>query len=490
MRLSEILKGVEFKRTGPGTDHEIGRVTKDSRVVQKGDMFVAFRGYAQDGYGFIGEAISHMPKAVVAEKDFDAPDSVEKVLVKDTRTALAIIADNFYGHPSQKLKTIGVTGTNGKTTITYVIESILKAAGAKPGVIGTISYRIGGKSLPALNTTPGSLELQEMLARIAELPEPCAVMEVSSHALDQHRIDKVLYDAAIFTNITPEHLDYHKTLEEYFRAKARIFDALKAGGVAILNSDDDKVASLKKSIKSKVITYGLKGADVSAKNIRLSIDNSKFDIVTPKGFFSVSTSLIGRYNVSNLLAAVAACQALGIDAGAIRSGIEAVGFVPGRLEPIECGQPFKVFVDFAHTEDALTNVLGLLKEVAKAKIITVFGCGGNRDRSKRPMMGKAACRLSDHVIITSDNPRFEEPGAIIDEIAGGVRGVFSNYEIEADRRKAIEKALDLAGTGSIVVIAGKGHEAGQIIKEKVLPFDDREVARRILERERCSQKRS
>ncbi|MDD5136394.1 MAG: UDP-N-acetylmuramoyl-L-alanyl-D-glutamate--2,6-diaminopimelate ligase, partial [Candidatus Omnitrophica bacterium] len=303
MRLSEILKGLEFKRKGPGADPEIGRVTKDSRSVRSGDMFVAYRGYAQDGHGFIEDAVSRGAGTVVAEKDFAAPAGVEKILVKETRAALPVIADNFYGHPSRVLKTVGVTGTNGKTTITYVIESILKKAGANPGVIGTISYRIGGKKVPALNTTPGALELQGMLSEIAKSSDPYVVMEVSSHALDQRRVDKVLYDAAIFTNITPEHLDYHKTPEEYFRAKAGIFDALKAGGVAILNNDDDKVAALKRSIKAPVITYGLKAADVSAKNVRLSINNSKFDVITPKGSFAVSTSLVGRHNVSNLLAA-------------------------------------------------------------------------------------------------------------------------------------------------------------------------------------------
>ena len=481
MFLKEILKGTGYKLSGPDAETEVGSVTNDSRAVKRDGMFVAFRGYAADGYAFIDEAVAKGARAIVAEKDFKAPANVVKLIVEDTRAVFPVIADNFYGHPSEKLKVIGVTGTNGKTTITYIIESILRSAGEEPAVIGTISYRLAGKVVPAKNTTPGPLDLASMLAEAVRSAGRYAVMEVSSHALDQHRVDSIAFDAAIFTNITPEHLDYHKTLEEYFGAKVKIFGRLKKGGAGILNIDDDKVAALKASIKNRVITYGMKAsADISVKNIRLSIDNSKFDVTTPKGSFSVSTSLIGRYNVSNILAAVAACDFIGIDRKAIKSGIEAMTFVPGRFEPVQCAQAFKIFVDFAHTEGALYNTLSVLREVSKAKVITVFGCGGDRDRNKRPLMGKAACKLSEHVIITSDNPRSEEPADIVDEIVSGVRGNFSNYEVEIDRRKAIEKALDLAEVGSIVIIAGKGHENYQIIKDKVLPFDDREVVREIL----------
>ncbi len=481
MRLAEILRGIKYKSAGSVTDLEIERVTNDSRSAARGDMFVALRGYVADGYKFINEAVKKGAGVVVAEKDFDAPGSVVKILVEDTRSALPVMAGNFYGHPSQKLKVIGVTGTNGKTTITYIIESILKKSGDEPGVIGTISYRSPGRAISAKNTTPGPLELQSILSEMVKSSSHYAVMEVSSHALDQRRIEGILFDAAIFTNITPEHLDYHKKLKEYFNAKVKIFAHLKADGCAILNADDDKVAALKKSIENRVITYGIEAkSDISAKNIRLSIDSSEFNIVMPKDSFNVSTHLVGMHNVSNILAAVAACDALGIDHNAIKSGIEAMTPVPGRLESVECGQGFKVFVDFAHTEDALDKILSLLREVSRAKIITVFGCGGDRDREKRPAMGKVACRLSDHVIITSDNPRFEEPGEIIDEIVSGVKGVYSNYEIDPDRRKAIEKALSLAKVGSIVVIAGKGHENYQIVADKTLPFDDREVVKEIL----------
>ncbi|MFA6321505.1 MAG: UDP-N-acetylmuramoyl-L-alanyl-D-glutamate--2,6-diaminopimelate ligase [Candidatus Omnitrophota bacterium] len=481
MRLSDILKGIEYKYEGPFADMEVTRIICDSRQVCKGDMFVAFRGYADDGYKFIKDAIAKGAKIVLSEKDFDAPAGMIKILVGDTRTALPVLADNFYGHPSGKLNMIGVTGTNGKTTITYIIESILKKMGQEPGVIGTISYRINGKSIPARNTTPGPLELQSMFSEILNTSR-YAVMEVSSHALDQHRVDSVAFDAAIFTNITPEHLDYHKTLNDYFAAKTKIFGKLKEDGTAILNGDDARVVVLKNDIKNKkIVIYGLKdGADITAKNVKLSMDRSSFDVIMPGKKFSVDTHLVGRHNVSNILAAVSACDAVGVSVETMKAGIEALSLVPGRLEPVICDRPFKVFVDFAHTEDALRKVLGLVKEVAVSEIITVFGCGGDRDRSKRPLMGKVACELSGHVIITSDNPRSEDPSKIIDEIVRGVKEKFSNYEIEPDRFKAIDKALRMAKAGNIVMIAGKGHENYQIIKDKILPFDDREVVRGIL----------
>ncbi len=468
MDLNKILKDVR-------------RVTADSRNTFKGDMFIALRGYSVDSHKFIGEAISKGAGIIVAEEDFNAPDGVKKIIVGDTRAVLSAIADKFYGHPSRKLKVIGVTGTNGKTTITYIIESILNCARKKTGVIGTINYRFDGKVMHAKNTTPGPIELQSMLADMVEASCSYAAMEVSSHSLDQRRPDGIELAAAIFTNITPEHLDYHKTPEAYFDAKTKIFGYLKESGAAILNNDDSRVRTLKNAGGKKIVTYGIKEkADITAKNIRLSPDSSKFDIVLQDKSLSVSTRLIGMYNVSNILAAAAACDYLGIKPAAIKKGIEQMTFVPGRLEPVGDFGGFKVFVDFAHTEDALRNVLGLLKEVSGGRIITVFGCGGNRDRKKRPAMGRAACELSGHVVITSDNPRFEDPSDIISEITRDIRGKFSNYEVEVDRRRAIDKALSLAEAGSIVIIAGKGHEKTQIIGDKALPFDDREVVKEIL----------
>ena len=460
---------------------DISSVTTDSRTVRKGGLFIAVKGYDIDGHKFIPRAIAGGAKVIICEDDFDCPEGVVKIRVKDSRLAVPGVAADFYGHPSRRLKMIGVTGTNGKTTITYLIEGIVKAARAEAGIIGTINYRIKGKIVPAKNTTPGPMELQAMLAEMVKRKVRYAVMEVSSHSLDQGRVDCVEFDGAIFTNVTSEHLDYHKTIDKYFKAKASLFEKLKKGGVAVLNNDDARVARLAGKIKTRVITYGIRRpSDVSADDIRISIDGSRFIANTPKGKIRIDTGMIGMHNISNILASMAAAVGLGIKPDAIRKGIEALHCVPGRLEGGDSGGGFKVFVDYAHTEDALLNVLSLVRQVARKNIITVFGCGGNRDRSKRPAMGEVACRLSDRVIITSDNPRFEDPLRIISEIEAGIKDDFSNYEIEPDRQSAIERALKIASEGDIVIIAGKGHEDYQIVKDRVLPFDDRAVVREIL----------
>ena len=481
MLLRDILKGIKFSAEDSARGLEVDRITCDSRAVQKGDLFIAFRGYAIDGSRFIDDAIARGAEIILAEKDFAAPPGVKKVLISDSRLALPAIAGNFYDHPSRRLKTVGVTGTNGKTTITYIVENILKCAGESTGVIGTINYRIKGRALPAKNTTPGPLELQALLSEMLREGVAFLVMEVSSHSLDQRRVDGLLFDAAIFTNITAEHLDYHETAANYFKAKEKLFGHLKPDGTGILNNDDEKVSELKRSIKRKVLTYGVReAADIKCEDLRLSLDSSSFIVKTPAASLKVDTRLVGAHNVSNILASVAAGLALGVNTRAIAEGANTALFPPGRLEPVDEGQSFKVFVDYAHTEDALNNVLSLLRKAATRNVITVFGCGGNRDRSKRPLMGRAACSFSDSVIITSDNPRFEDPHDIIDEIENGIKGDFSNYEIVVDRREAIGRALKLAASGDIVLIAGKGHEEYQIIKDRVLPFDDREVARDVL----------
>lgn len=481
MDLREILKGIKVKTSEKIAGININKVTDDSRKVSAGDLFVAVRGYSLDASNFVDSALKSGARAIVTEKDFGSPKGVVRILVDDTRAAMSVIADNFYDHPSSKLKIVGITGTNGKTTITYLMEGIIKASGGDAGVIGTINHRIKGKVLPSKNTTPGPLELQGMLADMVESKIDYAVMEVSSHSLDQGRVENVLFDVGVFTNLTSDHLDYHKTTANYFKAKKRLFDKLKTKGVAILNADDKKVASLKRSIKSRVVTYGVKKkADVTAKDIALSMNGTRFTVNAPGMSFKICTKLIGIHNVSNILAAVAGAIALKIPRECIIKGIESVECVSGRLEAVDARQSFKVFVDFAHTEDALFNVLSLLREVARKRIVTVFGCGGNRDRTKRPLMGKVACEYSDHVIITSDNPRFEDPRAIIDEIERGVKGRFSNYDIVLDREEAIDRALGLASKDDIIIIAGKGHESHQVIKDKSMPFDDREVAFRIL----------
>jgi UDP-N-acetylmuramoyl-L-alanyl-D-glutamate--2,6-diaminopimelate ligase len=481
MDISRVLKDVKVRFGENIRNIDIKRITDDSRKVLPGDLFVALKGCSLDASKFVGFAIAAGAKAIVTDKEFDSRPGISKILVDDTRLALSAIADNFYGHPSRKLKVIGITGTNGKTTITYLAESIIKASGKGAGVIGTINYRINGKTLPAINTTPGALALQCMLSEMARSNTGYAIIEVSSHSLDQGRVENVLFDVGVFTNLTGDHLDYHKTTGNYFKAKKRLFDKLKADGSAVLNMDDKKVASLKRSMKSRVITYGIKGkADVRAMDIALSMEGTKFTVRTSNTTFDIRTKLIGIHNVSNILAAVSVAIALNIPEEAIVDGIVSMERVPGRLEAVDAGQKFKVFVDFAHTEDALFNVLSLLKDVAKSRIVTVFGCGGNRDRTKRPLMGKVACKYSDHVIVTSDNPRFEKPEAIIREIEDGIKDKFSNYDIIPDRKEAIAKALGLASKDDIIVIAGKGHESYQIIRDEIMPFDDRKVALSIL----------
>ncbi len=481
--IKDILNGIDFKSGAAISGLRVSGVTSDSRSVKKGDMFIAVDGYSIDGHKFIKDAISKGAKVILGEKDFCVPKGVIKILVGDVRRALPVIAMNFYKNPSSKLKVIGITGTNGKTTIAYLIENIVKAAGKEAGVIGTINYRFKNKASAAKNTTPGPLDLQALLAEMVKESVDYAVMEVSSHSLDQHRVDGVFFDAAIFTNITSEHLDYHKNIKNYFNAKVKIFDRLKKDGSAILNCDDDRVASLEKKIKERVITYGFnKKAYVRGECVNYSMDGSAFSLVTPAWRVNINTKLIGAHNVSNILASAAATLAEKIDYRKIKEGIESLESVPGRLERLDAGQPFKVFVDYAHTEDALYNVLNILKKIAKRDIITVFGCGGNRDRQKRPLMGKVACSFSDKVIITSDNPRFENPSDIIDEIEKGVKGKFSNYDIIEDRMNAIENALNSASKDDIVVIAGKGHEKYQIIRDHIVPFDDYKIARSILKK--------
>ena len=482
-RIKEILKGIRYRSGDRISGVSVKRIADDSRKVKRGDLFIAARGHDTDGYKFIDKAVKNGASAIISDRDFTAPENVKKIIVKDSRQTLPLIAGNFYDHPSDKMKLVGITGTNGKTTITYLMESILSAAKKNAGVIGTINYRSKGVSMPATNTTPGPIELQSLLSEMLKRKVRYVLMEVSSHSLDQNRVGCVRFDVGVFTNITKEHLDYHKTIKNYFSAKTKLFEHLKKKGVAVLNNDDKMVASLKRRLKSKVVTYGIKkNADVTAGRIAISIDSSAFVIKTPKGSFEVKTKLIGKHNVSNILASVAASIALGIRLNTIKRGIESFSMVPGRLEPVNSGQPFRIFVDFAHTEDALHNILSLLRDVTgNGRIITVFGCGGNRDKAKRPMMGNVACSFSDRVVVTSDNPRSEDPVSIISEIEEGIKNKFTNYDIVPDRRDAIDKALRMAKKGDIVVIAGKGHEKYQIIKDKTLPFDDCKVAVSLLE---------
>ncbi|MDD5155153.1 MAG: UDP-N-acetylmuramoyl-L-alanyl-D-glutamate--2,6-diaminopimelate ligase, partial [Candidatus Omnitrophica bacterium] len=419
----------------------------DSRRVAGDFIFVAIKGNKEDGHRFIKEAINKGARVIVTQGRYPLAKSskgISFIEVADTRKALAELAASFYGRPSEKLKVVGITGTNGKTTISYLIEAILKEAHFNPGVIGTINYRFKNRVFAARNTTPGPLELQPMLARMRKEKVKYAVMEVSSHALEQERIAGISFHSAVFTNLTQDHLDYHLTLENYFRAKAKLFRGLKRDSFCVLNNDDTYGRRLKKLTKAGIITYGIgKGADIIAADIKLGVSQAEFTVKTKRGNLAVRTGLIGCHNVYNVLASVSWALKEGIKQQVIKSAVEKFCFVPGRLEKIACSQGFSVFVDYAHTEDALKNVITFLRQISIGRIIVVFGCGGERDKTKRPRMGRVVTTLADYAIITNDNPRSESPGKIVSAIRRGISK--DNYRVILDRKRAIEQALSIAG---------------------------------------------
>ena len=456
-------------------------VSCNSKAVKEGHLFVAIKGEKFDGHEFLNEAYERGARVAIVETGNGDTPGIKKVKVADTRIALAAIAAEYYCHPSKRLKVVGITGTNGKTTTSYLVKNILSCSKEDAGLIGTISYKIGQRDIPATNTTPGPLELQSLLAQMGSLGLHYCIMEVSSHALEQHRVDGINFSGAAFTNLTPEHLDYHKDMESYFNAKLKLFQNLSPDSFAVLNVDDEYGKRITGLTQAKAITFGLKNkADIMGSSIRLSLEGIQVAIRTPEGDFTVDSKLIGAHNVHNILAATGIGIGLGLGLEGIKKGIEGLKGVPGRLEAVDCGKPFKVFVDYAHTPDALEKLLLALKPLVQhGKLILIFGCGGDRDRMKRPLMGKVAARLSDILILTSDNPRSEEPQAIIGEIENGINGS-CHYMKEVDRLEAIKRGLSIASQDDIVVIAGKGHEVYQIFKDVTVPFDDRDVVKKIL----------
>lgn len=501
MDLKELLKDIDvIEISGPGQG-EVGSVCYDSRKCTAGSLFVAVAGFKSDGHDFIDAAVRAGAAFVVHEKDVNVAPHVTAVKVRNSRRALGLLGRNFFRNPSADLCLVGVTGTNGKTTITFLLESIWKAAGAVPGVIGTINYRYGDRVLAAPNTTPESFELQRILREMADSGVTHVVMEVSSHALDLGRVDDCLFRAGIFTNLTQDHLDYHKTMEDYFQAKRKLFDMLeKSGAPAILNADDPWSERLERGMKGPVLTYGIDcNAEVAAFQPRVSVRGIDFFLKIPDGISEAHSPLIGRFNLYNVLAAAAAAYALGIPPDAILEGIERLEKIPGRMEKVSLAGEPTVFVDYAHTEDALRRALQNITSFKERNVITVFGCGGDRDRGKRPLMGKAAVSFSDLAILTSDNPRSEEPEAIIAEIERGIDGSCRKYHpdefgpgglpprmekgylVVPDRRAAIRTAIALADPADIVLIAGKGHENYQIVKNRTTTFDDRVVSREVLD---------
>lgn len=485
MTFHDLLNGVEILASNGNP--QVTGVEYDSRQVKPGDVFVAMRGESSDGNRFIEQAIAAGAVAVVTDSD-KTPANVAWAKVTHGRRALAVVSANFYRHPAEEIAVTGITGTNGKSTTAFLLESILHAAGRKSALVGTIEYHVAGKVLPAPHTTPEALDLQRLFHQAAEAGGTEAVMEVSSHALAQERTYGIPFDVAVFTNLTRDHLDYHGTMEEYFAAKRILFSGCGTPPprVAVLNLDDDYGLQLKKfshSAGSDVITYAIVGADFHTSKLEVTARGTCFQLITPDDAIPLASPLIGRVNVYNILAASAAAYARGCPTGAIADGIARLARVPGRFERVDCAQPFTVVVDYAHTDDALRNLTSLAREFVKqdgGRVITVFGCGGDRDRSKRPLMGEAAGRGSDFVVLTSDNPRNESPLAILNDAVVGLQRSGVQYTIESDRRAAIQTALGAARARDIVLLAGKGHERVQIVGNASIPFDDRQVATEVL----------
>ena len=465
-------------------------ITDDSRAVTGGSLFIAVKGERVDGHGFVEQAVQAGAVAVIAQAPV-ASGPLPLVLVADSRKALGLLGSRFHGDPSARLKMIGVTGTNGKTTTTYLCKALLEGTGRRVGLIGTVGYQIGQETLPAPHTTPGALDLQALLAKMVEGGLTAAVMEVSSHALALDRTSGCEYDTAVFTNLTQDHLDFHHTMDEYFEAKLRLFTGLaggqKSGKLALVNVDDPRGATIRAACPVPVWGYALKNqADLKAERVQLSLTGTTFTASTPAGSFTVESRLVGEHNVYNLLGAIGVALHDGATSDQIREATAHISNVPGRFERVSSGQDFTVVVDYAHTEDALLRLLTAAKALKTGRIITVFGCGGDRDRGKRPKMGRAAVEYSDVVVLTSDNPRTEDPMTILREVEVGVRDALKcrshvQYHLVPDRREAIRAAIREAHSGDMVLIAGKGHEDYQIIGTKKVHFDDREVAREAIQ---------
>jgi UDP-N-acetylmuramoyl-L-alanyl-D-glutamate--2,6-diaminopimelate ligase len=497
MNLGGLLEEIrDYNLDGPH-DREIRGIAYDSRKIRTGDLFVAIRGHLQDGHDYLCEAVKNGAVALVAEEfKEELGEGISRIRVNDSRSTLSKLAVRFYGYPCEDITVLGVTGTNGKTSVTYILESILLAAGLNPGVIGTINCRFKGKVRSTNVTTPESLDLMRIIREMVDDGITHVALEVSSHALDQRRVEECRFNVGIFTNLSRDHLDYHNTMDEYFHAKSLLFKGMRPGGgriksVAVINQDDPKGNDLITRTSADVLTYGFAdGCDLSAKDVFIGADGIKATLLTPEGEVRIRSSLIGRINLYNILAATGAALGLGIDINIIAEGLNRFIRVPGRLEPVENNKGLKIVVDYAHTPDALLKVQETLRPLVKGRLITVFGCGGDRDRGKRFDMGLVAGENSDIAVITSDNPRSEDPYSIIKEIEKGVicSGMkmaeqqpgseinYPAYLVQIDRRMAINKAVSMADEKDIVLIAGKGHEDYQIVGTEKRSFDDKEEA--------------
>ena len=495
--LHGVLRGRGIVRADDAVQAEasVGAVTGiayDSRAVSPGQVFVALKGQHADGTVFARDAIARGAGAVVSEQPAPSDVHVPWAIVEDARLALALLAVAFYRDPSRDMRVVGITGTNGKTTTAYLVASIFEAAGIRCGLLGTVAYRIGDDLREAHRTTPEAPDVQALLREMVTRGSGACAMEVSSHALALRRVDGMTFAAAVFTNLTRDHLDFHADMDEYFRAKRRLFEMLPRDAPSLLNVDDPRGAALVDA-GGRPVTYAInRPADITPGPLSFSLDGLAFDVRTPRGTVGVRSALVGRPNVYNILAAVAVATALDLKADAIERGISALEGVPGRFQLASTAKDeVTVVVDYAHTDDALRNLLETARPLAQGRLITVFGCGGDRDRTKRPLMGAVAGRLSDVIVITSDNPRSEDPNRIIEEIQRGLtpntlRGGELTVLSIVDRREAIAKAVELARPGDLVLVAGKGHEKYQVIGERTLPFDDVAVAREGLARRRTN----
>ncbi|MBB5323781.1 UDP-N-acetylmuramoyl-L-alanyl-D-glutamate--2,6-diaminopimelate ligase [Anoxybacillus tepidamans] len=483
MKLQTLLSYLHDFTTYAGENPAITSIEMDSRKVKKGALFICIKGFTVDGHDFAKQAVENGAVAIVAERNVDVP--VPVIIVRDSKRAMAVLADAFYGQPTHQLHLIGVTGTNGKTTTTHIIDHIFRKAKKKTGLIGTIHIKIGDETYDVQNTTPESLVLQKAFKQMVDEHVDVAVMEVSSHALHMGRVHGCDYDVAVFTNLTQDHLDYHQTMEEYRLAKGLLFAQLgnrfdhERPKFAVLNNDDPASEQYKQMTAATVITYGIdQESDIMAKRIDISPSGMVFDLVTPFETVRVKTKLIGQFNVYNILAATAACLVSGVALSTIVKAVEEISGVSGRFETVDEGQDFTVIVDYAHTPDSLENVLKTIRQFAKRNVYVVVGCGGDRDRTKRPLMAQIAVRYADVAIFTSDNPRSERPEDILKDMEDGVAG--QHYISIVDRKEAIRYAVQEAREGDVILIAGKGHETYQMIGDRVLHFDDRIVAREAI----------
>ncbi len=483
MKLGDLAKAHPGAKLHGPAELEILGLSYDSRLVQRGHLFAAMSGVKQDGLEFVKSAKRKGAVAILTDRT--PPVDIPWIEASNPRAALADLAASFFGRPAEALALAGVTGTNGKTTTAFLIDAALRANGRTTGLLGTVETRIAGRPKSATLTTPESLDLQALLREMVDEGVTHATLEVSSHALVQDRVRGLAFRAAVFTNLTRDHLDFHGGFEPYFEAKKLLFTRhLHPEGQAVVNIDDDHGAILARLLGGpRCRTFGINSeAHIRPEGLEVSLDGVRFECVTPDGSAPVHSPLVGLFNVSNLLGAIGALMALGLSAVEAARGVSSLEGVPGRMERVDGGQAFTVIVDYAHTDDALRNLLDTIRSLGPKRVITVFGCGGDRDRSKRPLMGSVAAQRSDLVIATSDNPRSEPPQGILDEIAQGFKNHATPFKLIVDRREAIETALRAAGPGDLVAIAGKGHEATQTIRERKLPFDDRLVAREILKR--------